>query len=451
MGEPGNIPRAGVEKKPPFGCAYVGAGLLVSSALVLFVSMTAWPALQTLRAQGWDDVPCYVVESKIAEGAGSDDTLYIPRIRYRYVYDGVPYEQERLSFLPFGSTDYGDIVRLTSRYPVGSETRCYVNPRNPEAVVLTREFGSMYAGGLWGIVPLMFVIGMVLLPWKFFRRKRPLSARGKKVETAYDVPIPPSQDLKSSEGGPIKRLIGTVVFSLFWNGIVGVFVGVLIFGEPEEFSWFMALFLVPFVLVGLFAIGLVIYYFLALFNPRPRLKMEPGAVRLGETGTLVWRFEGAANRIQRLTIQVEAIEWARYTRGTDTVTEERVFERFELFASDEVREFREGRIEFSIPEFTMHSFDAPDNKFTWRFLVNGDIPRWPDVAEKFDFDVRPLPLQGGVSDDFRETRWRPKGICAGRNRIRRDQLDERSAPGIGDGPVVLVHRRAGLKKRRHRR
>jgi hypothetical protein len=43
----------------------------------------------------------------------------------------------------------------------------------------------------------------------------------------------------------------------------------------------------------------------------------------------------------------------------------------------------------------MHTFKSKNNKFLWHFQVKGDIPRWPDVDESFEFEVLPFRLQGG--------------------------------------------------------
>jgi hypothetical protein len=52
---------------------------------------------------------------------------------------------------------------------------------------------------------------------------------------------------------------GALAICLFWNGIVGVFVVQLI----RDFQWLLALFLVPFVVIGLAIIGV---FFFALTN-----------------------------------------------------------------------------------------------------------------------------------------------------------------------------------------
>ncbi len=38
----------------------------------------------------------------------------------------------------------------------------------------------------------------------------------------------------------------------------------------------------------------------------------------------------------------------------------------------------------------MHSFASDHNAVVWAIHVHGEIPRWPDVNETFEIEVRPL-------------------------------------------------------------
>ena len=80
---------------------------------------------------------------------------------------------------------------------------------------------------------------------------------------------------------------------LFWNGIVWLFFSDVIDsfqrGSP---SWFLTIFLIPFVLVGIGLVVGVLYTFLTLFNPGTTLVLEPGELVLGEEATLRWSTSG---------------------------------------------------------------------------------------------------------------------------------------------------------------
>jgi hypothetical protein len=43
-----------------------------------------------------------------------------------------------------------------------------------------------------------------------------------------------------------------------------------------------------------------------------------------------------------------------------------------------------------IPAESMHSFKAPNNKVVWTLLVKGDIPKRPNVKDKYELTIFPL-------------------------------------------------------------
>src|SRR3954464_10021348 len=88
---------------------------------------------------------------------------------------------------------------------------------------------------------------------------------------------------------PFLRFLFTVGAAIFWNGIVSVF----IFAGIHEknggfFGWVFFLFLIPFELVGIVLIGSIVYTFLAMFNPRPTLKVNDTAIQLGFPLEVSW-------------------------------------------------------------------------------------------------------------------------------------------------------------------
>ena len=46
-----------------------------------------------------------------------------------------------------------------------------------------------------------------------------------------------------------------------------------------------------------------------------------------------------------------------------------------------------------IPDDTMHSFAGDHNRVVWVITLRGEIVRWPDVNEEFEFTVRPRPVE----------------------------------------------------------
>lgn len=190
----------------------------------------------------------------------------------------------------------------------------------------------------------------------------------------------------------LRGLIGAVFFALVWNGMVLAVGRQALMGTV---SWPLALFMIPFVVVGLVVIGVVVHQFLALSNPVFELTFEPRVVAPGQTLRLGWAVNGKSGRIRRLTVAVEADESATYTRGTDTITETHRFFEHTLYETDAnpLNPIpRQHELELQIPADTMHSVDAPRNKILWRVKVHADIPRWPDVKDEYEFAVVPPGL-----------------------------------------------------------
>jgi hypothetical protein len=148
--------------------------------------------------------------------------------------------------------------------------------------------------------------------------------------------------------------------------------------------------MIPFVAVGLALVAGIFYFTLALANPRPRISMSPPRPRLGDRLDIEWSFAGRASRISALRIVLEGLEKATYRRGTDTHTDREVFASMTLVETSVEWEIARGRASVEIPEDTMHSFDGGNNAIVWAIHVHGEIGRWPDVAETFEIEVRPL-------------------------------------------------------------
>jgi len=380
---------------------------IVFGAFVVIGSVVSWflfvrPLMRVDAAESWAETPCTVVSSEVESHAGSDSTTYSVHIVYRYEVEGQEYTSERYDFLGGSSSGYEGKARIVAQHPPGKKTVCYVNPEDPAEAVLDRTFGAKY---LLGLIPVAFVlIGLVGLLATAFARRRvatgqlgptwlPESAR------AALAPTPDGYRLLTS-AGPItvrptssarSKFIGVTIFAVFWNGIVSIFVWQVVegfrSGSPE---WFLTIFMIPFVLVGLGAIGAVFYFLLALFNPRPVLTVSSESLPLGGTLDLDWALVGRTRAVQRLTLYLEGREEATYRRGTDTVTDKHVFTTVPVADTTDRYEILAGKGQVAVPPDTMHSFQAPNNKIVWALHVHADVVRWPDVKAEFPIAVLPL-------------------------------------------------------------
>jgi hypothetical protein len=194
---------------------------------------------------------------------------------------------------------------------------------------------------------------------------------------------------------PAAKLIGVLIFAAFWNGIVSIFLVDVIAGfRRGSPDWFEALFLTPFLAIGLGAIGAAFYFLLALFNPRPFVTASTPIV-LGESLEVEWETAGKVDRIRSFRITIEGREEASYTRGTTTSTDKETFTVLEVARGLEAMRgmgaegFRRGKGKIVFPAHTMHTFESANNKIVWTLRVQGEIKLWPDVSEEYELKVEP--------------------------------------------------------------
>jgi hypothetical protein len=371
--------------------AFFGAFLAFGLVFTWFFLIR--PLAQVVAARQWIATPCTVVSSDVRSHRGDKGTTYSVDILYRFEFGGREYRANRYSFLSGSSSGRSGKEAIVRRYPAGGSALCFVNPAQPSQAVLNRNF----TGLMWlGLIPLVFVvIGAGGMMGVLRRQTGPAGTRAAVVPSPGAVQASGAVVLQAA-ASPLTKLIGGILVSLFWNGIVSVFVWQCVKGwqrgRPE---WFLMLFLIPFVLIGLAMIGYVIYTFLCLFNPRPQLTVNATAVPLGGVLDVQWRFRGSVSRLNRLRLVLEGQEEATYRRGTTTTTDRETFAQIELANVTNRPEMAAGRARVTLPRDTMHTFTAAHNKITWKLRLAGEIERWPDVNEEFPITLLPAPVAGG--------------------------------------------------------
>lgn len=373
------------------GClvAFFGVFLCVGLGVGTFFVR---PALQVLAARSWQPTPCTVLYSAVRTHPGDKGSTYSMDVLYVYYVGGREHRSSRFEFMGGSSGGYDRYVAAAGRYPAGSRAVCYADPADPEEAVLERGFDRQY----WiGIVPLVFTlvgaggIFFVLRGFGSSRKPAPGTLDWLPSRTAAIAPATGPVELRPA-GTPLGKLLGILFACLFWNGIVSVFLWQLVQGWRNGSRDFgLALFLVPFVLVGLLLVWGVAYQLLALANPRPHLTLAPATLALGATAQLDWRFRGLSGRIRHLRITLEGREEATFRRGTTTSTDRDTFAVVEIFDTALAPAIPAGSAGFSVPAGTMHTFAAPHNRIVWTLKVQGEIRGWPDVAEDFDLAILP--------------------------------------------------------------
>jgi hypothetical protein len=344
------------------------------------------PLWHMAEARNWPRVPGRILSSEVQSHSGRKGPTYSVEVAYRYTVAGRSYTAGRYQFMSGSSSGYERKAAIVARLRPGTAVFCYVNPADPTDAVIERGFTPE----LWiGLVPLVFMAigagGMVAMA----RQPRAATAG---IPAATAISPGAAADLKPGQSR-VGRFAGLLLVALFWNGIVAVFVvQSVLHWRGGGFDWFQAVFLLPFVAIGLVLLGVVAGQFLALFNPRVRVT-SPDAVPLGGAVEVAWTVKGRVERLRRLRISLEGREEATYRSGKDTHTERSVFSTTGLFDTGESAAMRAGSVRLAVPAGTMHSFRSAHNRIVWTLRVRGEIAHWPDIDDEFPLTVLPQPLK----------------------------------------------------------
>ena len=368
----------------------VGGGL---SIFLLFV-----PVARLALAATWVETPAVVVDSTIRSWSTDDGTTHRADILYEYEAAGRTWRSNRRTFFPLGSSGYDGQKAVADRFPPGAAVTCFVHPDDPSRSVLDRRLSPVYLIGLFPLVFLLVGLAVTAGALRSGRKSasvvpstEPRSAPRREHDPRHETEIDTGRRILEPEAGPIAKVVGMTIVAAIWNGIISVFLWQVYkgfaTGNPE---WFLTIFMIPFVLVGLGLVVGIFYTALAAFNPRPRLTISPASPRLGTRFQVSWAFIGRAGRISHLDIALEGHERATYRRGTNSHTDRTAFASFDLVSTGNDWEIPRDSAEVEIPEDTMHSFASNNNAVVWSLVVRGDIPRWPDVSETFEIEIRPL-------------------------------------------------------------
>lgn len=416
-----------------FGCFGRVFGFLFCSIFFLAGALIIWsaaigPIVKILGAQSWVATDCQIISSEV-EG----DETYRIAIEYEYDYLGNTYTGDQYSFFNLQTSGRAGKEKIVAQYPPDSEQTCYVNPGRPNQSVISRGLsGQMW----WGLLGVPFLaVGLIGCGVLYYSGKSqvvtPVDALSAGLKNENDVlfdddrelapesphlPFEPMTAVRQAtttewsdsefdeddlfeEPGPIKlepdshpmAAFGCLlIFGLIWNGILSVFVFQRL-GDWVQFKFkgFEDLFLVPFLLVGIGVIIGAIYSLMAAFNPRPTMTLSRQLIPLGGSARLQWVFDAGIGSLRRLSVTIVGTEEATYRRGTSTYTDTNKFHSEQIFETDDPQMITGGEVEILIPTDTMHTFQASDNKITWKIQLHGDVPFWPDIHAAFPIRVVP--------------------------------------------------------------
>jgi len=389
-----------LEPRQQGGCGgiIIYAVLFVAGMGVLYAFFLE-PFRNWIAAREWRPTPCTVYvstvepvtdkEKKKDKGAATI-VGYRPEIKYSYRIGGEVHRSDKIWFIRPAASTQADAKKLVDKYPVGSQQRCFVDPKNDDFAVLERGFGPQL---LIAIIPALFAIAGITGIVSRVRQR--VSKPDPRFAPVYHYGEGATLTHRSQSG--LVALVVITIFAIAWNGIISFLLREVIKnwreGIPGCYGWFLTLFSVPFVVVGVILLCLPVYFFMKLFNPRPTLRLSKAEIAAGETAELTWRFWGRYDRLHRLRIYVEGREEATYQSNDDTATAREVFASIPLIDTTRPQEIRWGKVRVAVPENAVPTFSAPHNRIAWAIHVCGEIRRWPDVDEEFEFNVLPAAVR----------------------------------------------------------
>lgn len=395
-------------------------GVIFGGVFFLFGAFFLWMTFLTpfLRTQGsgdWLETQCTVITSELDVDNDGDGTTYRPRIEFEYTVGNEPYTANTYDFTELNRPK-ARCREIIAAHPVGKEVSCFVDPANHQTAVIVRNYDFDF---LAFIFPTIFaLVGLAIAVGSFFVKGKKSNSISGSEKISTDMPqsdlavsrfsSDSSTEVSSSHPADIEdnnwdvpktlkpsrrrttSFLFALFFAVFWNGVTSMFVYKTI-KEGLNGGWdvFELLFMVPFVLVGLVAIGAVIYSLAAMFNPTVKLALSTGAIQRGGSFDVAWELSGRTTAIDSLKVTIEGEESATYRRGTSTITETNLFCSIPIAEVTESQDMAFGSVSATIPADTMHTFTADRNKISWRVAVIGAIRYWPNIKETYEFRVKP--------------------------------------------------------------
>ncbi|OGV59747.1 MAG: hypothetical protein A2X45_16585 [Lentisphaerae bacterium GWF2_50_93] len=352
--------------------------------LGVFYAIGIVPARKMLEAEKWNKIPCRIISGDVASHSDSDGTTYSINILYAYEINGTPYKSNRYSFMGGSSSGYDGKKKIVDSYPAGSSATCYVNPEDPSDTVLKRGFSAEM---LFGLLPLIFaVVGAGGL---YYTIKRRIASSGELGEyddgrsfTDYasgDIVLKPVT-------GPFAAFAGSVLLCGFWNGIISIFVWQAALGwmkgRPE---WFLSIFLIPFVLLGMFFLFLVATSFISLFNPRPKIIASTRTPHAGGKLRIQWQInEKSAELFKHLSIDLECRRGDRH----DSRNRKNIIQKFTVADTSDYLRMALGSSDIEIPGNAIASNDCGDGA-SWLITLKGRLRNRPKI--ELEYPIRVIP------------------------------------------------------------
>ena len=345
------------------------------------------PLWKSLASSDWAETPCLISSSGIKTHADSDGNTYSVDIKYKYRRDGKTFEGAQYDFSPGSGSGAASKQKIAARYKPGSEAVCYVNPRNPEETVLSRELGNE----IWlGLIPLFFVIaGLAGIIWALMPKKEKRPAKWKPDSPLDDYASDSGENIIKAENSALKTSSALLFVCLFWNGITGVFIFLGIKEWHERRDFWILLIMTPFVLIGLSLIYGFLRSLLLIAGPFFTIKISSRAPVLGKEVSLSWEKSGIGE-IKSLVITLKGTE---EERSGDGAASKNVFFSRDIVSLSDISGIDSGTAKFTIPSGSMHSFESRASRIAWCLELKASASNRPKIVLKYPLSALPAQVK----------------------------------------------------------
>jgi hypothetical protein len=387
-------------KKVSKGKILIGLALFIGGCVATWL-FSIKPIIKTFDARDWPVVSCKITSAELKTHKDSDGTSYSFAIDYQYTYNGKTYQSDKYAFIPQAKGKKKSKLNIVNEYKQNQNPVCYVNPENPSEAVLKRGF---HKGLLFAILPPVLALVGLLVIGSQLAPPTPLPQILKTEKDWLPNIKISSRSYHSLEKTPITlqgtRIVPVLIVVLVVNIVFNLIVLDVLF---EVYQWIVngtffenasMTLIVP--AISIFFTFTAVYLTLALFNPRPVIQISSGRIPLGTSALVGWSFRGRTSSIKHLKLTLLAKEQIQYSSGSgksrSTKTQENPFYQMQLIDSDNPDEIHTGQAGIVIPEDTMHSFEANDNKIIWQIVIRGVVHFWPDIKNEFKIAVVPAGM-----------------------------------------------------------
>ena len=148
-----------------------GLGLVLAAIGGAFCWWMGAAFLRVNRTYAWPAVPCLVTRSEVVafQPVPNVPSRYRLEVEYSYESSGRAFQGRQVGSRVRSTPERAEAEEWRSRYPVGGEAVCYVDPADPGRALLERDSRAMLYT-IW--FPGLFLVGGLVMAGRALRCRR---------------------------------------------------------------------------------------------------------------------------------------------------------------------------------------------------------------------------------------------------------------------------------------